>query len=184
MMNRLFISLDFNDEFLEKIINLRNELAESFSSIRWEPKNKLHLTLKFIGDIDTSFNNNINQAIEKVLKNYQNIELVMNCFSMFNRNNQPSILWAGFEENNLLKKFVNDIEEELNLLGIEKNNKKFKAHLTLLRLRGNENPDIVKKFINYKVERIITNAKSVTLFKSILKSTGSEYFEINKYDLK
>lgn len=183
-MNRLFISLDFDEAFLEKLLIIRDKLADSFTGLKWESKNKLHLTLKFIGDIDASRTEKIAQIIEKVLNNYKEINLVFTGFSTFMRDNKPAILWAGFAENKLLQKLVTELEEGLNIIGIEKCNKKFKAHLTLMRLKGNESLSLIDSFTSYNAENFSTKAKSVTLFKSILKPTGSVYYEINKFEFK
>jgi len=62
LKNRLFISLNIPDNMIEQIISLRDKIFNN-ENIKWEPKEKLHLTIKFIGDVS-------DEITDKIRTNY------------------------------------------------------------------------------------------------------------------
>ena len=63
-------------------------------------------------------------------------------------------------------------------MGIPKEGKKFKSHLTLLRLKGDENMEPLSKLNNLTFEEISFKPESITLLKSELTPKGAKYFVI------
>ncbi len=61
-MNRLFISLNLPDNVIKEIISLRDKICTE-KNIRWEPKEKLHLTIKFIGDVSDEMMDKISNEL-------------------------------------------------------------------------------------------------------------------------
>lgn len=54
-MNRLFISLNLPNEIIDRLIKIRQSVWD-FNNLNWEPYEKLHLTIKFIGDVSSEIN--------------------------------------------------------------------------------------------------------------------------------
>ena len=95
-----------------------------------------------------------------------------------------SIFWAGISESNELLELRDKIENKLFEIGVEKNNKKYKPHLTLLRLKKNDNIANIKLILNKEISNIKFRVSHFSLIKSELKMSGSEYKIIKKYNLK
>ena len=180
MTNRLFLALDLPEPTIEYITKLRNEIYNSSEKVKWESEDKLHLTIKFLGDVGDYLTELIIDRMEMFA--FPKIDAEFSEFSFFKKNNELKILYAGINENSEMIKLHSKIEAECGLLGFKKEDRKFKPHLTLLRIKGNENLNKLtsfnKKEINHKF--MIT---SFSLIKSELKSTGSEYSIIKSFNL-
>ena len=182
MTNRLFISLDFPEEVLDKIISIRDEIYPD-ALLKWESKNKLHLTLKFLGDVEYEKTDSIIKIIEETIKINKNFNLKFKNFGLYFRNNRPRILWLGFSGNQSLFKIVDNLENKLKNIGFPKEKRRFHPHLTLLRLKGRENLDKIYAFRKYRLPNIEFNPKSISLMKSELKPSGSVYTTIKSFEL-
>lgn len=181
-MIRLFVALNIPDEVKNNIIELREKIW-SDKKIKWESPNKFHLTLKFIGEVEETLLEDLMESISFV-ENYPIQTLSFNKFGFFFKDNQARILWAGFEVQNDLLEISNKLNDELNRFGIKKENRKFKAHLTLLRIKQSISIDFINSFKNFRFEKVNFQSNSVSLIKSELDSKGSTYSEIKKYNLK
>ena len=96
MTNRLFIGLDLPESTIEYITNLRNEIYGSSNNIKWEGEDKLHITIKFLGDVGE----NLLELIKDRLENIElfQIEAELNGFNFFVKNNNPSILYIAWHK--------------------------------------------------------------------------------------
>lgn len=181
-MNRLFISLNIPKDVINKLLDIRNSIWNS-SEIRWEPDTKLHVTLKFIGDVDQAKTDKLVDLLS-IINEYESLNCSIEKFGFFFRESIPTILWAGLVIDEKIFELVNNIDQILSELSIITDKRKFKPHITLLRLRKDPGINFVNKFKNFSFEPILFQANSVTLYKSILERSGSKYHEIKKYHLK
>lgn len=182
MKNRLFIALDLPDDALRYLLEIRKNLAEGYF-INWEADDKLHLTLKFIGDFDSELIQDLSMELS-FLEGYSSINFQFNNFGFFYRDEKPSILWAGLEMDESLIEIVTQINNSLKKFATPVEYRKFKPHITLLRIKGNIDTGFVNKFKNFTFEPAKFSAETITLYKSILSKQGSKYFKIINYKLK
>ncbi len=183
MTNRLFIALDLPENIVDEINNIRKSIYDD-ENIRWESKEKLHITLKFLGDVDIKLIPEISRTLEKVCENSGVIELTYKSFGYFYRNRKPKILWLGFDYKDNLINLNNNINESFEKLGFEIEKRKFKPHITLLRIKGKENMRRLDEFKKYELPKKTFECNSVTLFKSELTPKGSIYTKLENYKLK
>lgn len=183
MTNRLFVALDIPSEIQDSIISLRDEIYGPASNVRWEAKNKLHLTLKFLGDVEQSMNDEIIDAVGSAVCRYDSMSLSFNKFGLFYRDNKPKILWLGFNYPEELIKLAGEMEDNLEPFGFRKEKRKFKPHLTLLRLKGFEDLSKIEKFTQYKLNKEIFTADKVSLIKSKLTPQGSVYTRVKSFNM-
>ena len=182
MKNRLFVALNLPEEVIEQIISLRNKISKSLN-IKWEPNKKLHLTIKFIGDVSNEMMNQIADELS-FITNYTSIKCSVSKFGFFYRDSRPIILWAGLIVCDHLNKIIIQINLNLNNLSIPIEQRKFNPHITLLRIKNKPEINFVNNFKNYTFKPILFNANSITLYKSILHPEESEYIKIKNYKLK
>ncbi len=180
---RLFVAAEIPRKIVEEIINRRDGVFGN-SKIKWEPKEKLHLTLKFLGETDTAKIPGIKTAIEKAISGVDEVPTAFTRFGVFYRNGQPKILWAGFEATEELLNLHFKIEKELENLGFERERRKYKPHLTLSRLKGYEDINKIRELGKLEFEKKDFNIDKIILFKSELKPTGSVYYKIESFELK
>ena len=184
MTSRLFISLHIPEEVIDRILSLRDEIYPSDNIVRWEPKSKLHLTLKFLGDTSQDLIEQICNHLEGIIKEFSKFDLAFEKFGIFKRKGEPKIIWAGLTKNNELQNFVEKLNDSLYHLGFEKEERTFNPHLTLLRVRGRENLENISKFYNANFEKIKFTGYKISLFESTLLKSGSVYNTIKSFELK
>lgn len=182
MRNRLFISLNLPDNVIEKILTLRDSVYKD-EKLKWETEEKLHLTIKFIGDVSDEVMEMISNEL-LFITNYLQIKCSIISFDFFYRDRKPFILCADLNVDDHLIKIISEIDESLNKFSIPSEKRKFNPHITLLRIKKQLKNSFVHNFKNFTFEPILFNATSVTLYKSILHPEGSEYIKIKNYKLK
>lgn len=181
MISRLFIALDIPNDEIYKLIDLRDEIYGVPNDLRWEDVTKMHITLKFLGDVGENISELLMRRLEEV--EFEKISAKFNKFSFFKKNGSLKILFANLLENKKIIELFNLIEEECGLLGFEKETRKFYPHLTLLRIKDNENIERLLKFNNYQIKNTEFNINSFSVIKSELLRTGSEYTIVKRFNL-
>ncbi len=181
-MTRLFVALNIPDEIRKKIINVRDEVVRVPANFRWEPENKIHLTLKFIGDVEDNLVSQISDDLNFINRAKQ-IKCSLTKFGCFYRDNFPKILWLGMTADENLEKLVEEVNQKLTKFNIAADRRKFTPHLTLKRFKGKEDNKIIDKFTQFNFPKIEFETDTVTLFKSELIKSGSVYTKINNYKL-
>ncbi len=182
-MNRLFVALKIPAEVRKMIAEFPSTVIKDFSKFRWEPEEKIHLTLKFIGDTDDAAAGGIAGALDFV-REYKSFKCGLTKFGFFHKSGQPKILWLGLSVEDRLPELARRINIELERFSVPADTRQFKAHLTLRRLKGNEGPEFVKKFEEFKIPEIEFHADEIALIKSDLLPSGSKYTELKTYKLK
>uniref|UniRef100_A0A7V2ZKD2 RNA 2',3'-cyclic phosphodiesterase n=1 Tax=Ignavibacterium album TaxID=591197 RepID=A0A7V2ZKD2_9BACT len=182
MKSRIFVALNIPDEVKEKLFEVAYSLHPD-KNLKWESKDKIHLTLKFVGDIDDEKLPDIIKDLE-FLQEYKIQKLQLTGFGFFFRFKEPKILWAGLKFSDELKLIAQRLDDYFTKFGIEKESRDFKPHLTLMRIKNNPGESFINKFKNSKFEPIDFQCTSISLIKSELKPSGSVYTEIKKYNLR
>lgn len=182
MKNRLFVSLNLPEDVIEQIISLRNKVCLD-DKIKWEPKEKLHLTIKFIGDVSDETMKEIAEELN-FISEYPFFQCSFNQFGFFYRDRKPAILWAGLSVEDRLNRLTIELNERLKKFSIPIEQKRFNPHITLLRIKNVPEINFVNNFKNFTFEPILFTANTITLYKSILLSERSKYFTIKNYKLK
>lgn len=182
--NRLFIALEIPEEILDRIISIRDTVYGKSSGVKWEHKEKLHITLKFLGDTDIAIIGSIRSFLAETIAKHSAMELEFNKFGMFYREAKPSILWLGLNKNVALKELFLELEKGLSSFGFNIEKRDFKPHLTILRIKGNEDLNRLNKLVAEPETGLKFKGEKIILFKSSLLSSGSVYEEVENYFLK
>lgn len=183
MTIRTFIALELPKEKLKRIIEVRDKTINNYDKIRWEPIDKLHITLKFLGETDINLISEINSELENLLKNYKPFSLTFDKFGVFSKGKKPTILWIGLKENDYLNKLAVEIDNLANKFGFEKEKRKFIPHITLLRIKEKDEIYLkdIYKLIEIELPEINFIANKITFFKSTLLRSGSVYEPIKNF---
>jgi len=129
-MPRLFVAMD-----LPQLVAA--ELAAFCCGVpgaRWVAPEQLHLTLRFIGEVDGGLGREIREALQAVAGSA--FDLRVKGFGFFPPRKQPRVLWAGVEPADEVTALRNRIERALVGLGVAPEMRKFSPHITLARLDG------------------------------------------------
>ena len=182
-MIRLFISIKIPAEVKENLLNVCYELSESSQLFKWEKPEKIHLTLKFIGEVEEELVSSIAKEIAFV-EEYNSFNFNVTKFGFFYRNGLPRILWSGLQTDESIHSLVEKLNDRLSILSIPVERRKFKPHLTMLRLKKNPGEKFILKFEEYSFDNWNFNSSEISFIKSELFPTGARYTDIKKYNLK
>ena len=186
---RSFLAVEIplsNKEKILKLINSFNEKSDSL--IKWVSKDNLHITLKFIGELNTDHISTIQKSLTERLSSVPAFDMHINGLGVFPNSRKPRIFWLGFDQNKNLERIVSSIENCAVNLGYEADDKPFSPHLTIGRARRDiSSGDLIsftKNFQNHKLE-VIPDFKvsHVTLFKSELTREGPLYSQLFRVSL-
>ena len=179
---RTFIAIDLPKEIKEKIAELEKDFTKCDLAFKWVKPENIHLTLKFLGNIDEEQIIKIKQAIAMVSGKFASFEVSFDSFGFFPNERKPRVFFISTTPEELLKNIAVKLEEELEALGFEKENR-FKSHITLARIKNPKNIACLKE----KIKNIRLDKKfpinEITLYKSTLTKEGPVYKEIFKSNL-
>jgi 2'-5' RNA ligase len=177
-MIRLFVAIDLPDEVAEPLARLQTGVPGA----RWQTREQLHLTLRFIGEVDERDAAAIDDALAAIHEPRFTLEL--KTVGAFGGKN-PRALWAGVAANDALKHLQRKIETALQRLGLEAEERKYTPHVTLARLRGTP-PGAVMDYITDHALYASGpfEARAFTLFSSHLSPNGSIYTPERVYPLR
>jgi 2'-5' RNA ligase len=181
-MIRTFLALIIPDHVKDYLFEQRRELIDDDINFRWEPKEKIHVTLKFIGEINEEI---LPDLISDLifLESFNKIKCEINKFGFFFHNDIPRILWASLIVDPAINEIMRKLDDKLSLYGIKKEKRRFKPHLTLLRLKKDPGADFIGAFNRHKLGPVKFGVDRIVLYKSELYKSGSKYFEIKNYNL-
>ncbi|MHC1737269.1 MAG: RNA 2',3'-cyclic phosphodiesterase [Ignavibacteriaceae bacterium] len=186
MKRRLFIALEIPEDNKEQLNSTVYKIAVSIpgkcNNFRWEGKDKFHLTLKFLGETEETFLPAIKNEL-KYLNGKKGFNGVISKFGVFPNLKSPKVLWAGLEINPDINELIAEINDKLHQIGIIKEEKKIKPHITLLRIKENYDISFMNYFFSYNYEKKSFPLNKIVLYESKLQPGGSEYKSIENYQL-
>jgi len=177
-MLRAFIAIEINDQIKQKISKLISILKKSDTDAKWADEGQMHLTLKFLGNINKDKLLEISDAMSFISNNFKPFAVSFSKIGAFPDTNHPRVIWLGVDKGSENLKILNDkIEATLEKLGFVKESRKFEPHLTLARIRSPKNISNLIKLIRETSYDIGNEApiNKLTLFQSSLDPKGAVY---------
>ncbi|MRR34035.1 RNA 2',3'-cyclic phosphodiesterase [bacterium] len=126
---RLFTAVDLPEEVKGSVCRI----CSGIPGVKWIDASQLHLTLRFIGDADTSLFERIREGLAGV--RVQPFELSLRGVGRFPPKRDPRVLWVGVEMNELLVQLQHLVEQTLVTCGLVPEERHFSPHITLARLK-------------------------------------------------
>ena len=185
---RAFLAIDPPAVVLENIQAMQNRFKKSIQGvIRWVRPEGIHLTLTFFGDISVQDVANISEVIVKRTNAAPPFALEVRGLGAFPDVTRPRIIWLGITgQVGNLRSLQKDLEEEFFTLGFPKEDRPFRAHLTMGRVK-------VPKGIIGLAPAVETGGKleagnfivgEVALFQSSLSPQGAIYTRLAAFPLQ
>ncbi len=182
-MRRIFTAIDISDEARMKVAHYVESLRDEFTNLRvgWERAEKLHLTLKFLGDIDEERLKNLIEAVEKTAEQFSSFKLQISETGAFPSPRNARILWLGARDEQGNMQRLNEIlETECKRKNFEKEKRNYKPHLTIARLRQSpQSKELVGKHLRNDFDSIEFAVSEIVIYESRLQKSGSIYQKIS-----
>ena len=176
-MIRLFVALELPEAVRTRLSLLQGGVPGA----RWATDEQLHLTLRFIGEVDDNVAHDIDDALAGIRAPAFTLELAG--VGEFGGKN-PRALWAGVRPNEALLHLQKKVETAIQRLGLPAEERKFSAHVTLARLKAAPREKIVQFLTHYALFASGPfDVKQFVLFSSHLGSGGSVYHAERTYPL-
>jgi len=170
---------------LERLARVQRELGErTGSSVRWVRREGIHLTLKFLGEVDDTALGGIEEAMAGVRAPGFRVECRR--LGFFPNRSRPRVVWAGLEEpTGRLEGLQREVERRLEPLGFEREDRPFHPHLTLGRSRSQRGERrLVEAAESLAAEAFGGfDADDFRLYKSQLHPHGARYTVLGTYAL-
>ncbi|HVX13902.1 MAG TPA: RNA 2',3'-cyclic phosphodiesterase [Pirellulales bacterium] len=172
---RTFIAVEVSSEVRGRARQLIGRLQETGAKVTWVKPEALHLTLKFLGDVDLIDVPSVCQAVQEAVADLPPFEFQVHGAGAFPSVARPRTIWlgvgAGDEE---LVGLHGAVERAVSGLGFRHENRRFRPHLTLGRVRGDRELGELGRLITANAEFTggVTSIDDVVVFSSELESDG------------
>jgi len=174
---RTFIAIEVPASIKNRIDLLQQRLRQSDAQVSWTRPENVHLTIKFLGNVEQSRIEVVCRAVEQAANAIEEFNIEVNGAGCFPSAKNPRVLWIGL--GNLpdqLRRLHAAVEDELAREGFPREPKRFSPHLTIGRIRGQHNArQLAEKLVGEGFEPETFRADRVVVMRSDLKPTGSVY---------
>jgi 2'-5' RNA ligase len=183
---RLFVALEIpsavRDNLAALINDLRTAEAGTKHKARWVRPENLHVTLKFIGNVDAGKLDAIYAALGQICSTGK-VELRFRGLGFFPSEKRPRVLWAGIAGSPNLAPLAAGLDARLEKLGIPRETREFAPHLTLARFDPPGVSERLRAAAEGNVGREFGDVRTgeFHLFESKTRPTGAEYTRLSSF---
>ena len=185
---RIFIAIDISDAARDLCSSHIDSLRKEFPQVRvsWERREKLHVTLKFLGPTSQETIADLSDRITSTAAKHRPFELTLGASGSFPEKGKPRVLWIGINggTDNLIR-LQHDIEEISALLGYEREHKVFHPHITIGRIRDHRDAFALAEVHRAaRTEPVEFEVSNIVIYESELRPTGSVYSKVSSHMLE
>ena len=201
-MIRAFLAVELSQKLRAELAALQQELMQSIEPemqrnmrISWVPPAKMHLTIKFLGDMDEQLLDPLLGVVEQAIGSQPSVNVPIERLGTFPHPQSPRVLWVGPSEHwergvegKRVTEIHRAIEQACEDFGFLHETKPLSPHLTLARIEMGERRIGAALAKSGVLDRPLSlgslAVESVVLMKSELKPTGSVYTRLWEARLK
>ncbi|HEX2948045.1 MAG TPA: RNA 2',3'-cyclic phosphodiesterase [Armatimonadota bacterium] len=178
---RSFIAIEIERTILERLTAVQQELRQSGADVSWTRPEGIHLTLKFLGNISQEQVPAIGDALNVIAGYYRSFPLYASGVGGFPHLRRPRVLWAGVAaDDDVLQRLANDVDRAMAELGFPREDRPFRAHLTLGRVKSPANLETLVPMMEAHAHDEFGTmvVRDVFLMRSDLSPKGARYTEL------
>ena len=184
---RTFVAVKLDPNIKENLIGIVRYFKEISSGVKWVRPEAMHVTLKFLGNIEEQKADRITTVMDRISRNHGSFQMAcigVGTFPQQSRN--PKVIWAGLSEYEPLKTIQSELEAELEKIGFPKERRSFHPHMTLGRIKKSPGLHMLLPEIEKVKQKDfgITKVDQITLFKSTLTPSGAVYDILHESGLR
>jgi len=183
---RCFLAIELPKLILRKIEEVQGDFRSTHADVRWVSPEKIHLTLKFFGNIEESRIDPIFNSIEEPVQNTLPFSLKVRGVGAFPHLKNPRVIWVGLVDGlEALASLQKETEAQLEKIGFPPENRPFHPHLTLGRMKSSRGKEeLVGRIERHKEEEFgDIQVERVVLFRSDLRPSGPIYTALREMKL-
>ena len=176
-MHRLFVAIRPPEHIRDLLIDAMDDSAD----FRWQDDEQLHITLRFVGEVDRPIAEDLASALSRVRA--ERFSIRVSGVGRFEQRSSGT-LWAGVEPKEPLAALAAKVERACLAAGLEPEHRAFHPHITLARWKGRRSRELADLLDRtrglasepFELERFV-------LFESHLSRHGAHYREVATYPL-
>jgi RNA 2',3'-cyclic 3'-phosphodiesterase len=175
---RIFLAINPPPEVRRAVWDAAAPLRDSVNNIGWVAEAKIHLTLRFLGQMDEAAVPELAAAVTEVARTHAAPVIQLSGIGAFPGFRNPRVVWMGVEPEPRLELLHHDVEVACARLGFELEGRPFRPHLTLGRVRKRGTPAALERLRAAADEVRYTDdffAQSLDVMESVPSPAGSTY---------
>lgn len=175
---RLFVAINFPEELRASLVDATAALRHAAPSVRWTPPERLHLTVKFLGEQPKESVAALAEAIAGVARRHRPMELELSAVGAFPNFRRARVVWIGVEASPRLELLYHDVEIACERLGYELEGRVFRPHVTVGRVRPGTAPLELRALADEAAEVGLAETllvESIDLMVSEATARGARY---------
>lgn len=185
---RTFIAIELPEAIRTILSRLQDELKQTQADVKWVKPENIHLTLKFLGEIEQDLVKKINSILDEIVQERSSFSLYLSNLGAFPKLQYPRVIWIGITNDKAVIEIAKDIEKEMIKIGLPAESRPFSTHITLGRVRSGLNRRALIEKLEFLNKNLSTprpefKVCSLTLFKSSLTPHGPIYEAISNCPL-
>jgi 2'-5' RNA ligase len=183
---RAFIAVPVPESVKEQIGLFEGDLIKTRADVKWVRPESMHVTLKFLGDVEERDTAEVVRRIEEAVGATKPFAVRIAKTGVFPNEKRPNVLWVGATEGaDRLAELAGLVDSALLPMGFEKENRAFCAHLTLGRVRSQSGIDGAVRLLQDRTfDSDAFTADAVHVMRSELLPSGARYTPIAITHLK
>jgi 2'-5' RNA ligase len=183
---RLFFAVELSREIQAGVRTVQQVFKERAPGVRWLRPEGIHLTLRFLGDVELERVEDIWGRAAREMKPIDPFPIVVRGCGGFPTARRPRVIWIGIEDpSGSLRAMQARVEKGMRELGFPHEERGYNPHLTLGRLHPGKGQEMAAQAIetNKTADLGQMEVQEVCLFRSQLKPTGAEYTKLKVMSL-
>lgn len=184
---RTFIAIRLLEKTRHRLGKVGKKLLASGVDVKWVPEGNFHITLKFLGDVESDRIKEIAASVESAIEGIARFDVSMRGVGAFPRISRPSVIWVGIDSGGEeLKLLAERVESALEQLGFTREDRPFSPHITIGRVKSPKGLEKLRAAIEDMCGENVDSftVHSVAVMKSDLRPSGPIYTAVAEFELE
>lgn len=184
---RTFIAVDLSPDVRGRALKLIKRFQTTRAKVRWVENKNLHLTLKFLGDVESVELPRVIDTVKEAVADLKSFDLTFHGAGAFPDPENPRTIWLGVAEG--AERIIDvhrRVEDALAEIGFRAENRRFRPHVTLGRVRDTRHGkrDLAALLGEYaEFEGGVSHVDELVVFSSELEEDGPNYEPLGHVEL-
>lgn len=177
---RLFFALPLPDDVRRKLAALRADVGKA----RWTPEEQLHLTLRFVGEVEPETASELISCVEREVPTWPAVRFALRGVGTFGGIPRARVVWAAIDPPDAVRDVAASIERAVVSAGLEPETRPFRPHVTLARITRADTARLsafVVKHASFETDAF--GIDEVILYRSKLGPSGAVHEALHRFPL-
>ncbi len=172
---KVFFAIEFEEQIKDYLFDIQNELKRYCTGGNFSRKQNFHLTLRFMGERNEMQIEQLKTVLSNTARDTRKFELKLGGLGNFSKGSKK-IIWLGLRKSKELQLLYGRLEEQLRIVGYEKEDRSYNPHITLVREAGINDLGMAAEAI--KTDGVPVCVRSVSLMESTRVDNKLSYIAV------